>query len=134
FRVIVAPNLYGDIITDEAAQFQGGVGTAGSANIGKRYAMFEAIHGSAPRMVKEGRAKYADPSSIMRAAAMLLNHIGYPEKADKLQKALDICGKYEKKVVITGHSDGVTNTEFANYVMETLKDPDLEKKWKSYQK
>jgi len=134
FRVIVAPNLYGDIITDEAAQFQGGVGTAGSANIGKRYAMFEAIHGSAPRMVKEGRAKYADPSSIMRAAAMLLNHIGYPEKADKLQKALDICGKYEKKVVITGHSDGVTNTEFANYVMETLKDPDLEKKWESYQK
>jgi len=134
FRVIVAPNLYGDIITDEAAQFQGGVGTAGSANIGKRYAMFEAIHGSAPRMVKEGRAKYADPSSIMRAAAMLLNHIGYPEKADKLQKALDICGKYEKKVVITGHSDGVTNTEFANYVMETLKDPDLEKTWKSYQK
>ncbi|RLF96948.1 isocitrate/isopropylmalate dehydrogenase family protein [Thermococci archaeon] len=134
FRVIVAPNLYGDIITDEAAQFQGGVGTAGSANIGKRYAMFEAIHGSAPRMVKEGRAKYADPSSIMRAAAMLLNHIGYPEKADKLQKALDICGKYEKKVVITGHSDGATNTEFANYVMETLKDPDLEKKWKSYQK
>jgi len=134
FRVIVAPNLYGDIITDEAAQFQGGVGTAGSANIGKRYAMFEAIHGSAPRMVKEGRAKYADPSSIMRAAAMLLNHIGYPEKADKLQKALDICGKYEKKVVITGHSDGATNTEFANYVMETLKDPDLEKKWKSYKK
>jgi len=134
FRVIVAPNLYGDIITDEAAQFQGGVGTAGSANIGKRYAMFEAIHGSAPRMVKEGRAKYADPSSIMRAAAMLLNHIGYPEKADKLQKALDICGKYEKKVVITGHSDGATNTEFANYVMETLKDPDLEKKWESYQK
>jgi len=134
FRVIVAPNLYGDIITDEAAQFQGGVGTAGSANIGKRYAMFEAIHGSAPRMVKEGRAKYADPSSIMRAAAMLLNHIGYPEKADKLQKALDICGKYEKKVVITGHSDGATNTEFTNYVMETLKDPNLEKKWKSYQK
>lgn len=134
FRVIVAPNLYGDIITDEAAQFQGGVGTAGSANIGKRYAMFEAIHGSAPRMVKEGRAKYADPSSIMRAAAMLLNHIGYPEKADKLQKALDICGKYEKKVVITGHSDGATNTEFANYVMETLKDPGLEKKWESYQK
>jgi isocitrate dehydrogenase (NAD+) len=63
FRVMVLPNLYGDIITDEAAQFQGGVGTAGSANIGKRYAMFEPIHGSAPRMVQEGRAEYADPSS-----------------------------------------------------------------------
>ncbi|MCD6127566.1 MAG: isocitrate/isopropylmalate dehydrogenase family protein [Methanomicrobia archaeon] len=133
FRVIVAPNLYGDIITDEAAQFQGGVGTAGSANIGKRYAMFEAIHGSAPRMVKEGRAKYADPSSIMRAAAMLLNHIGYTDKAKKLEMALDICGQYERKLKITGHSDGVTNTEFADYVMETIKDPDLEKKWKSYQ-
>ncbi|HDO19400.1 MAG TPA: isocitrate/isopropylmalate dehydrogenase family protein, partial [Thermoplasmatales archaeon] len=56
FKVIVLPNLYGDIVTDEAAQLQGGVGTAGAANIGKRYAMFEAIHGSAPRMVKEGRA------------------------------------------------------------------------------
>jgi len=133
FRVIVAPNLYGDIITDEAAQFQGGVGTAGSANIGKRYAMFEAIHGSAPRMVKEGRAKYADPSSIIRAAAMLLNHIGYPEKADKLEKALGICGQYEKKVVITGHSDGATGAELANYIMKTLKDPELESKWKSYQ-
>jgi isocitrate dehydrogenase (NAD+) len=133
FRVIVAPNLYGDIITDEAAQLQGGVGTAGSANIGKRYAMFEAIHGSAPRMVKEGRAKYADPSSIIRAAAMLLNHIGYPEKADKLEKTLGICGQYEKKVVITGHSDGATGAELANYIMETLKDPELESKWKSYQ-
>ena len=133
FRVIVAPNLYGDIITDEAAQFQGGVGTAGSANIGKRYAMFEAIHGSAPRMVKEGRAKYADPSSIMRAAAMLLNHIGYPEKGRKLEMALDVCGQYEKKVVLTGHDDGATNEAYANYVMETIKDPELKKKWESYQ-
>ncbi|MCK4432670.1 MAG: isocitrate/isopropylmalate dehydrogenase family protein, partial [Methanomicrobia archaeon] len=103
------------------------------ANIGKRYAMFEAIHGSAPRMVKEGRAKYADPSSIMRAAAMLLNHIGYKEKADKLEKTLSICGQYEKKVVITGRSDGATGAEIANYVMETVKDPELENRWKSYQ-
>ena len=57
FKVLVMPNLYGDILTDEAAQLQGGVGTAGSANIGKKYAMFEAIHGSAPRMVAEGRGK-----------------------------------------------------------------------------
>ncbi|MEA1993022.1 MAG: isocitrate/isopropylmalate family dehydrogenase [Euryarchaeota archaeon] len=133
FRVMVLPNLYGDILTDEAAQFQGGVGTAGSANIGKVYAMFEAIHGTAPRMVEEGRAKYADPSSIMRAAAMLLNHIGYPDKAKNLEKALDICGLYEKKLSITGHDDGATNAEFSEYVMETIKDPELEKKWKSYQ-
>ena len=84
FKVVVLPNLYGDIITDEAAEIQGGVGTAGSANIGKRYAMFEAIHGSAPRMVQEGRAKYADPSSVLRAAVMLLEHIGEIELAKKL--------------------------------------------------
>jgi isocitrate dehydrogenase (NAD+) len=133
FRVVVLPNLYGDIITDEAAEFQGGVGTAGSANIGKRYSMFEAIHGSAPRMVEEGRAQYADPSSMMRAAVMLLGHIGFEEKARRLEMALDICGQHEKKVVLTGRSDGATGAEFADYVMETLQDPDLEAKWKSYQ-
>lgn len=134
FRVIVLPNLYGDICTDEAAQIQGGVGTAGSANIGKRYAMFEAIHGSAPRMVEEGRAQYADPSSIIKAAAMLLNHIGYPEKSKKLEMALDVCSQYEKKIKITGRSDGATGEEFAKYIMETLQDPNLEEKWEGYQK
>ncbi len=134
FRVIVAPNLYGDIITDEAAQMQGGVGTAGSANIGKRYAMFEAIHGSAPRMVEEGRAKYADPSSMIRAVAMMLNHIGFQERGRKLEMALDICGAYEKRVVLTGRSTGGTGEEFAKYIMETLKDPNLEDKWNKYQK
>ncbi|UCF58920.1 MAG: isocitrate/isopropylmalate dehydrogenase family protein [Candidatus Bathyarchaeota archaeon] len=133
FRVVVLPNLYGDIITDEAAEFQGGVGTAGSANIGKRYAMFEAIHGTAPRMVEEGRAKYADPSSIMRATAMLLNHIGLADKARKLEMALDICGQYEKKLEITGRSDGATGAEFADYVMKTIQDPNLESKWQSHQ-
>jgi isocitrate dehydrogenase (NAD+) len=134
FRVIVLPNLYGDICTDEAAQIQGGVGTAGSANIGKRYAMFEAIHGTAPRMVQEGRAKYADPSSIIKATAMLLNHIGYPEKSKKLEKALDICSQLEKKLKITGRDDGSSGEEFAKYIMDTLQDPNLESKWQSYQK
>ena len=133
FRVVVLPNLYGDILTDEAAEFQGGVGTAGSANVGKRYAMFEAIHGTAPRMVEEGRADYADPSSILRATVMLLNHIGFAGKARKFEMALDICGQYEKKMGITGRSDGVTGAEFADYVMETIQDPELESKWQSYQ-
>ncbi len=119
FQVIVLPNLYGDIITDEAAELQGGVGTAGSANIGKRYAMFEAIHGSAPRMVEDGRAQYADPSSIMRAAAMLLRHIGYGERAAKFDEALDICLE-EKKYVLTGRSDGATGAQFAEYVIGKL--------------
>jgi isocitrate dehydrogenase (NAD+) len=132
FQVLVLPNLYGDILTDEAAEFQGGVGTAGSANIGKQYAMFEAIHGSAPRMVTEGRAQYADPASMTRAAAMLINHIGYPERARKLEMALDICGQYEKKLVITGRPTGATGTAFTDYLMQTLEDPGLEAKWKGY--
>jgi len=132
FRVIVLPNLYGDILTDEAAEFQGGVGTAGSANIGKQYAMFEAIHGSAPRMVKEGRAQYADPFSMIRAASMLINHIGYPDRAKNLEMALDICGQYEKKLVLTGRDTGATGAELADYLMETLQDPDLKEKWESY--
>ena len=120
FQVLVLPNLYGDILTDEAAEFQGGVGTAGSANIGKKYAMFEAIHGSAPRMVQEGRDIYADPCSIIRASVMLLSHIGYQKEADKLEKALDICTNVEKKVYTTGRSDGATSEEMANYIMDTI--------------
>ena len=120
FKVILCPNLYGDIISDEAAEFQGGVGTAGCANIGKKYAMFEAIHGSAPRMVKEGRAIYADPCSMLRAAVMLLSHIGYQEKADKLERALDICTIEEKRLTITGRDTGATCAEFGDYVMQTL--------------
>ena len=120
FQVFVLPNLYGDIITDEAAEFQGGVGTAGSANIGKRYAMFEAIHGSAPRMISEGRGKYADPCSMLRASVLLLSHIGYQEQADKLERALDICMYEEKKLTITGRDTGCTCEEFGNYVMDTV--------------
>ena len=104
FQVLVLPNLYGDILTDEAAEFQGGVGTSGSA----------------PRMVAEGRAKYADPCSIIRADVMLLEHIGYADRAKKLERALDICMYEEKKLVITGRDTGATGEEFADYVMETI--------------
>ncbi|MDD7512169.1 MAG: isocitrate/isopropylmalate family dehydrogenase [Peptostreptococcaceae bacterium] len=89
FQVFILPNLYGDIITDEAAQLQGGVGTAGSANIGSRYAMFEAIHGSAPRLVEAGLMEYANPASIFKAMTMMLNHLGFVEKSEALSKALD---------------------------------------------
>ncbi len=121
FQVMILPNLYGDILTDEAAEFQGGVGTAGSANIGKRYAMFEAIHGSAPRMVKEGREKYADPSSVIRAGAMLLSHIGYDKKASKLKMALDKCFE-EKKLVMTGRDTGATSRQYSDYIIKTIKE------------
>ena len=132
FQVLALPNLYGDILTDEAAQIQGGVGTAGSANIGKVYSMFEAIHGSAPRMVREGRAQFADPSSMIRAGAMLMDHIGFPELALKLHKALDICGQYERKVVTTGRDTGATSEEYGKYLMETVEDPSVEPRWEAY--
>ena len=120
YEVFLLPNLYGDILTDEAAQIQGGVGTAGSANVGDRYAMFEAIHGSAPRMVEAGLAPYANPSSILTALVMLLRHIGKREAAKKLENALLICTETEKKLVVTGDTDGATCEDFTNYLMEKL--------------
>lgn len=134
FQVLVLPNLYGDILTDEAGQIQGGVGTAGSANIGKRYAMFEAIHGSAPRMVKEGRAQYADPCSMIKAASMLLQHIGYIADAKKIEMALDITTQYEKKLQITGRDNGASGEEFTNYVLDWVKRSDLLEQWENYTK
>ena len=115
FQVFVMPNLYGDIITDEAAQLQGGVGTAGSANLGDRYAMFEAIHGSAPRMIERGMGQYANPDSILKAAALLLRHICRGEAADKLEKAIADCP-------LTVKSDGsaATCAEYADKLMELL--------------
>jgi isocitrate dehydrogenase (NAD+) len=128
FKVIVLPNLYGDILTDEAAQLQGGVGTAGSANIGTRWSMFEAIHGSAPRMVEEGRAKYADPSSMIRGSAMLLRHIGYSQLAERIDMALDVCG-IEKKEVITGRDTGATGKKYTEYIVSLIDRPDLKSYW-----
>lgn len=114
YEVFVCPNLYGDILTDEAAQIQGGVGTAAGANIGSRYAMFEAIHGSAPRMVTEGRTMWADPRGIIRAGAMMLSHIGYTNYANKLHFALLTltCGMYNKTE---------TCDEYTNKLVDYLK-------------
>ena len=115
FEVFVLPNLYGDILTDEAAELQGGVGTAGSANLGSRYAMFEAIHGSAPRMVEEGRGAYADPGSVIRAGGMLLSHIGYQTLANKLFDAVAKCTLH-----VTGRPDGPTGAEFADNILSNI--------------
>ncbi len=119
FQVFLLPNLYGDIITDEAAQIQGGVGTAGSANIGDKYAMFEAIHGSAPRMIEEGLGDYANPQSILKALVMLLRHIGYQEKAEMLENALSACDA-ENKVVVTGNRENNTCKEYTDYLLTKL--------------
>ena len=119
FEVFVLPNLYGDILTDEAGQIQGGVGTAGSANIGCKYAMFEAIHGSAPRMVKENRAQFADPSSMIKAASMLMRHIGYIKQANQIESAL-MTVTNDDKMKITGHSDGQSSENFTQAVISCL--------------
>ena len=120
FQVFVMPNLYGDIITDEAAQIQGGVGTAGSANIGDKYAMFEPIHGTAPRLIEAGRGDYANPTSMFKATEMMLRHIGFIDKADKLSKALTICTETEKKVIVDDSENSATCSQFGEYVMETI--------------
>lgn len=115
FQVVLLPNLYGDIITDEAAQIQGGVGTAGSANVGDRFAMFEAIHGSAPRMIQEGLGDYANPASILKATAMLLRHICRPGAAERLENALEKC-----QCVVTGDQNGATCAEYAEELMKLI--------------
>ncbi len=117
FQVFVLPNLYGDIITDEAAQIQGGVGTAGSANVGAKYAMFEAIHGSAPRMVADGIADKANPASIMKAAVMLLRHIGMTEKADNLDIAVNTAAN---ALNMSGTADGNSAREFSEIVLKSI--------------
>lgn len=120
FQVFVMPNLYGDIITDEAAQIQGGVGTAGSANIGDKYAMFEPIHGTAPRLIEAGRGDYANPTSMFKATEMMLRHIGFIEKANKLNKALNICTETEKKIVVDDSENSATCSQFGDYLMQTI--------------
>ena len=119
YQVFLAPNLYGDIITDEAAEIQGGIGTAGSANIGDRYAMFEAIHGSAVRMIEEGRSEYTDPSSIIKASEMMIRHLGLSDKADRLKNALEKTSS-DSRYKVTGRSDGIRGSEFADRIMELI--------------
>jgi len=119
-EVIVLPNLYGDIVTDVAAEHQGGLGTASSSNLGNKYAMFEAIHGTAPFLINHGRGDYADPCSLIRAAGMLMAHIGYGDRKEILDKALDICTITERKKVVTTDVDGASAAEFTDYLLETI--------------
>lgn len=119
-EVLILPNLYGDIISDIAAELAGGLGTAGSANLGVKYSLFEAIHGTAQTLIDLGRGDYADPSSILRAAAMLMTHIGYVKEGKLLNDALDICGYTERKLVVTSFKEDASTVEYADYVLETV--------------
>ncbi len=119
-EVVVLPNLYGDIVTDVAAEYQGGLGTASSSNIGNKYAMFEAIHGTAPYLMSHGRGEYADPSSLIRAVGMMLGHIGYVDRKEKLEKAMEICTVSERRVVLTTFTQDASTKEFTDYIIETI--------------
>ena len=118
FDVFLLPNLYGDILTDEAAQLQGGVGTAGSANIGARCAMFEAIHGTAPRLIEAGLGAYASPFSILRAAVLMLRHISLAKAASRLESEVDaLAAAYPN----SGSADGPRCAEITDMLTEALK-------------
>lgn len=119
--VIALPNLYGDIVTDAAAEQQGGLGTACSSNIGNQYALFEAIHGTAPYLISHGRADYADPCSLIRAMGEMMAHIGFPEKKEILTRALEICTVTERKVVLTTFTKDASTAEFTDYLLDTIK-------------
>jgi len=119
-EVIVLPNLYGDIVTDVAAEHQGGLGAASSSNIGNRYALFEAIHGTAPYLMSHGRGPYANPCSLIRAMGEMMAHIGYGDRKAILDKALDICTVTEKKLVVTTMPEDASAAEFTDYLLETI--------------
>ncbi len=123
-EVFVLPNLYGDIVTDIAAELQGGLGSASSSNIGNKSALFEAIHGTAPFLINNNRGQYANPCSLIRAAGQLMAQIGYGDRAAKLEKALDICTLTEKKLVVTTDKDGATAEEFTTYLIDTIQNLD----------
>lgn len=120
-EVVVLPNLYGDIVTDVAAEHQGGLGTACSSNIGNQYALFEAIHGTAPYLISHGRGEYADPCSLIRAMGQLLCHIGYGDRNHILDQALDICTVTERKRVVTTFTEDASAKEFTDYLLETIR-------------
>lgn len=119
-EVIVLPNLYGDIVTDVAAEHAGGLGTACSSNIGNEYALFEAIHGTAPYLISHGRGAYANPCSLIRAVGQMFVHIGYMDRNKLLEEALEICTETEKKLVVTTFAEDASAAEFTDYLLETI--------------
>ncbi len=121
FDVIVMPNLYGDILSDVAAQIAGSVGLAGSSNIGEECAMFEAIHGSAPRIANQNKA---NPSGLLHGAILMLNHIGQSEIAEKVHndwlKTIED-GIHTYDIFSEGTSKQVVGTkEFAEAIIANL--------------
>ena len=121
-EVVVLPNLYGDIVTDVAAEHQGGLGTASSSNIGDRYALFEAIHGTAPGLCAAGKAGCANPCSLIRAMGQMLAHMGYGAANAKLEKALDKCTRGEGAMVVGPKEGQHSAKEFTEYLIQTIRE------------
>ena len=119
-QVFVLPNLYGDIVTDVAAEQQGGLGSACSSNIGNKYALFEAIHGTAPNLMNQGRGHYANPGSLIRAMGAMMAHIGFGDRKAILDEAMEICTVTERKVVVTTQLEDASAAEFTDYLLETI--------------
>lgn len=119
-EVVVLPNLYGDIVTDVAAEHQGGLGTASSSNIGDRYALFEAIHGTSPYLCNLGKADYANPCSLIRAMGQMLIHMGYGEANARLEKALDACTRGEDAMEVGIQGGQHSAKEFTDYLISRL--------------
>lgn len=116
FDVIVTTNLFGDIISDLCAGLVGGLGLAPGANIGKDAAIFEAVHGTAPDIAGQGKA---NPCALLLAAAQMLDHIGQPENAERLRKA--IVATMEAKDSLTGDLGGTgTTMSFAQAIASRL--------------
>lgn len=121
-EVVVLPNLYGDIVTDVAAEHQGGLGTASSSNIGDRYALFEAIHGTAPGLCAAGKAGCANPCSLICAMGQMLAHMGYGAAYAKLEKALDKCTRGEGAMVVGPKEGQHSAEEFTEYLIQTIRE------------
>jgi len=121
FEVVVTPNLYGDVVSDIAAQISGSVGLAGSANIGEMCAMFEAIHGSAPTIAGQN---VANPSGLLMASIMMLNHVGQQDVAEKIKNAWSCTiedGIHTADIYKAGISKHLAGTkEFAQAVINRL--------------
>jgi len=113
---LITTNMFGDILSDEIAGLVGGLGLAPSANIGKDASIFEAVHGSAPDIAGK---KIANPTALMLAAALMLDHVGEPDKANSLREALD--AQLRSDEGLTVDLGGKANTmEFADNIIARL--------------
>lgn len=128
----MSPGLHAGILGAVVSHVQGARAASGVASTGTQFGVFETTHGPALRMVGEDRAELADPTSLLRAAALMLHHAGLSRAARSLDMALDLCTLFDPQVEVTGHLDGATTRDFTNHLVNTLISPELESRWDAY--